>query len=147
MQIITQEQRLTRATLVAAAGGTVALVIVLTDRMFHNDWGFVRAATTGAFIAGLLLARGFGGDGAWGWFRAGLTFSACTVVGAACAVPLLGVDEWLMDTAFVRIFVEMAGVSLLGPVYVLGMLADHYLVWATWAAVFIAAQGKLIWGR
>ncbi len=147
MQIITQEQRFGRAAMVGVSGGMVALLIVLTDRMFYGDWGFVRAAFMGAFIAGYLLARGFGGDGAWGWFRAGLTFAACTVLGAAIAVPLLEVDEWLMGTAVMEQVVSFAGMSVLGPVYVLGMLGEHYLVWAVWAAAFIAAQGQVVWGR
>lgn len=147
MQIITQEQRFVRAMLVGASGGVVAFLIMLTDRAFHGDWGFVRAATLGAFFAGLILARGFGGEGAWGWFRAGLTFSACTVLGAAIAVPLLGVDAWLMETQMMDVVHSLAEMSVLGPVYVLSMIGEHYLVWASWAAVFIAAQGVVIWGR
>lgn len=147
MQMITQEQRVSRAMLVGASGGAVAIAIVLTDRAFQGDWGFVRAATMGAFIAGYLLARGFGGGTAWGWFRAGMTFAGCTVLGAAIAVPLLGVDAWLMETAAMRWLLDLAGMSLLGPVYVLGMLAERYMVWAVWAAVFIVWHGALIWGR
>lgn len=147
MDIITQEQRFTRALLVALSGGVVAAGIMFADSAFRNDWGFVRAAVMGAFIAGLLLARGFGGQGAWGWFRAGLTFAACTVLGAAIAVPLLGMDAWMMDTGLAHIIAALAGMSMLGPVYVLSMVAEHYMIWAVWAAGFITAQSVLIWGR
>lgn len=147
MQLITQQQRAARAVLVGMAGGLVALAIVVNDHMFWRDWGFVRAATMGATMAGYLLARGFGGEGLWCWFRAGLTFSACTVLGAALAVPSLFFDEWLMRTGMMEMITGFAETSVLGPVYVLGMVLDHYLVWATWAAGFIAAQGVVIWGR
>ena len=135
MTQITIGQRFGRAALVALSGGIVALAIMMSDRMFRFDYGFLRAATMGAFLAGLLVARGFGGQGGWGWFRFGLTFGIATILGALFAVPLLGFDAWLMRTDVMRTLGDLIGSALLGPVYVLSLIGGKLLVLKVWLAI------------
>jgi len=134
MTQITLAQRFGRAALVGIAGGIVASAIMMSDSMFRHDLGFLRAAIMGAFLAGLIVARGFGGQGARGWFRSGLSFGAASVLGAALAVPFLGFDAWLMRTDMMRSLSEGTGTALLGPVYVLGLIGGERLVLKAWLA-------------
>ena len=145
MRQITLKERFGRAALVGFAGGAVALAIICSDPAFRHEFGFVRAAAMGAFLAGFALARGFGGQGPWGWFRAGLTFGLATVLGAMIAVPLLGLDGWLMHTDLMRTLGNWAGSALLGPVYVLGLVGDDGLILRVWLAGLILSHGAAIW--
>ena len=147
MHAITMDQRIARAIMIGGVGGGVALAITLGDPLFRGEVGFVRAAACGAFLAGLLVARGMGGAGLRGWFQSALTFAAATVLGAAFAVPILILDGWLMETRFMASLGDLAALVLVGPVYVLAAVLETYMIWAVWAAGFIALQGRLVWGR
>lgn len=145
MEKITLHTRFGRAALVGLAGGAVALAITLSDAAFRHEFGFVRAATMGAFLAGFLLARGLGGQGTFGWFRSGLTFGAMTVLGAGLAVPLLGFDAWLMQLEVMQALPHAAGSTVLGPVYVLGMLGAETQVLKVWLAGALTSHAAAVW--
>lgn len=145
MTQITMTQRFGRAALVGAAGGAVALAIMMADSMFRSDYSFLRAATMGAFLAGLLVARGFGGAGTRGWFWAGASFAAATILGALFAVPLLFLDEMLMPMGVLATLGESATTALWGPVYVLGALGE-LLVLKVWATLCILIHMVVIGG-
>ena len=147
MTNITMMQRFGRASLVGIAGAIVASAIMMSDSAFRHEFGFLRAATMGAFLAGMILARGFGGAGAWGWFRTGITFGAATVLGAIIAVPLMGFDAWLMSTDLIRGLWSWSGSVLLGPVYVLSLLGGSALVLKAWVAFGILFHLVLIRGK
>ena len=147
MTQITMRQRFGRAALVGMAGGAVALAIMSADSMFRTDYGFLRAATMGAFLAGLIVARGFGGRGSWGWFWAGLSFAGATIMGAIFAVPLLFLDEMLFPENMLRELGNFVGASVYGPIYVLSLLGGKLLVLKAWLALCILIHMVVIGGR
>lgn len=98
--------RLSLAVMIAATGGAVALAIAThaPELLYHSGVfrevaPFLRLATGGALIAGLLVAPGFGRAGGWGWVCALLSLAAATILGAALAWYLLPV-EWVIDLFF-----------------------------------------------
>ena len=146
MTQITMTQRFGRAALVGIAGGAVAFAIMMSDSMFRADYGFLRAATMGAFLAGLLVARGFGGQGTRGWFWAGTSFAAATILGGVFALPLLFLDEMLVPKDFLRDFGEFAALVFLGPIYVVGLMGSKLLVLKAWVALCILIHMVVIGG-
>ena len=141
---ITMKQRFGRAALVGIAGGAVAWAIMIADNTFRADYSFLRAAIMGAFLAGLIVARGFGGRGARGWFMAGLSFALATVLGAIFAVPLIFLDDAFVPKDLLRTFGEVAGMILLGPLYVGGLMGGKLLVLKAWLAVCILVHFVVI---
>lgn len=149
MDKITLRTRFARASMVGLTGLTVAIAITQFDRHFQGDWGFVRCAAGGAFLAGLMFARSFGGQGAWGMFCAGMGFGASTVLGAIFAVLLMPFEQMLAQIIPTQISllgesVEIAGLlgaSLLGPLYVLTTVADHTQVLLAWIMMLMGLHG------
>lgn len=136
MSNITIAQRFGRAAAVGAAGFAVAFSIMIADGGFQTDYSFLRVATAGAFLSGLLFAGTFGGRGAWGWFCSGLGFGCATVVGAIIAVMLLPLDEVLMHSDILGNLRQMPASGLLGPVYVLSMLVENQWVAMAWVGAY-----------
>ena len=145
MTQITMTQRFGRAALVGTAGGAVAFAIMMSDSMFRGDYGFLRAATMGAFLAGLLVARGFGRSGTGGWFWAGASFAGATILGAIIAVPLLFLDEMLMPKGVFATLGEALATALFGPAYVVGLLGE-LLVLKAWIGLCILIHMVVIGG-
>ena len=136
MTQITISQRFARAAAVGAAGFAVALAIMVSDRAFQTDYSFLRVATAGAFLSGLMFAGTFGGKGAWGWFRSGLGFGFATIVGAILAVMMLPFDIALMR---ISVFDDLRGLpsgSLMGPLYVVSMIIENLWVAAAWIGAY-----------
>ena len=144
MEKITQKQRFIRATFVGAAGGAVALAIVISGSHVGEDWSFVSVATAGAFLAGLLLARGFGGQGAWAFFRAGLFFSMATILGAIFAVALIPVEEVIINNGRWLGIAPVFQSTFIGPAFVGDMVSRGGLTTAIWlvcmAGSYVIAQ-------
>lgn len=140
MTKMTFQQRFGVALAVGAAGGIVALAITQAGGAMFRDWGFLRVATAGAFLAGLLVAPGFGGAGVRRWFVSGVSFGTATILGAIFAVMLMPLEEILTSSRWLRVVSEMAGSSLFGPVYVIGMIGDNLRVLAGWIGALTAIQ-------
>lgn len=153
MTQITMTQRFGRAALIGMAGGAVAFAIMMSDSMFRTDYGFMRAAVMGAFLAGLLVARGFGGQGSWGWFCAGASFAAATVMGAVFAVPLMFLDEMLVPEDLLNTLGELVSAvrtltlsTVLGPAYVVVLIFSKLMVLKAWLAFCLLIHLLVIGG-
>ncbi|MFC6759465.1 hypothetical protein ACFQFQ_08110 [Sulfitobacter porphyrae] len=94
MTTLTLQQRFAVAAAIGAAGGGVALAMIGQGKFGYGDAGFLRVASAGAFLAGLLVAGGFGGQGVPGLLRALLSFLGATVLGAVIAVLLMPFDRF-----------------------------------------------------
>lgn len=138
MTTITKKQRFARAAAIGAAGFAVASAIILTDGQLRGDWGFLRCATAGAFLAGLIFAGAFGRGGAWGWFYAGAGFGGSTVMGAIFAVLLLPLDGTFSQMGVLRFLGDPLEAGLFGPVYVAMMMGQNPGVAAVWAVALAA---------
>ncbi len=149
MEKITLRTRFIRAGMVGATGAVVAVAITLFERHFSGDWSFVRCAAGGAFLAGLVFARCFGGTGAWGMFRAGMGFGAATALGAICAVLLLPFDQALMNGLGLpggySLFDGVLSGSMIGPLFVLGEMIENFWVAMAWLAMLAGLHASAKW--
>lgn len=136
MTNITVTQRFGRAAAIGVAGLAVALMITVADRHFRADMGFLGCATAGAFLAGLIVARTFGGQGTWGWFCAG--FGGARILRPVLAVLLMPFDQGVMRAG--PAMMEMIVASGSGPIYVLGMIGGHNWVTEAWIASYSGTQ-------
>lgn len=147
MTTLTLQQRFAVATAIGAAGGGVALAMIGQGHFGIGDARFLRVATAGAFLAGLLVAGGLGGQGGPGLLRALLSFLGATVLGAVLAVLLIPLDLlWSQVVLLASLRDWMAG-SVAGPIHVLGVLADDLLVFAVWAGGVAASRAAHLISR
>jgi len=139
MEKITLQHRFARALMIGAAGGAVALALLSQERALYWEWSIVRCAAAGAFLAGLMVARGFGGTGAWMWFRAGFFFSFATVLGAIIAICLLPLDAMIAERDLWR----YVGITAISPFAVFSFMTDALPTGAvltlTWGAGLAAS--------
>ena len=139
MEKITLEQRFARALMISAAGGAVAWALMMQEPALQSEWSIVRCALAGAFLAGLMLARGFGGTGARRWFRAGFFFSLATVMGGCMAILLLPVELMLAEMGIWQNIGLSAFKPFAGPGFALSFIQGGGLIVLIWLAGLGAA--------
>ncbi|MFC6583840.1 hypothetical protein [Sulfitobacter aestuariivivens] len=124
MSITSIQQRFSVAAAIGVSGGLVAAAITQADPTFRGDLGFCRCAAAGAFVAGLLLAGGFGRSGLWGLGIAALTFVGATLMGAVIAVMLLPVEALIADLGLRDLAVSISGMAAIAPIFVVEMVTS-----------------------
>ena len=147
MTTLTLQQRFAVAAAIGAAGGGVALAMIGQGKFGYGDAGFLRVASAGAFLAGLLVAGGFGGQGVPGLLRALLSFLGATVLGAVIAVLLMPFDSLWRQVLPLEILRDWVAGSLVGPLHVLEVLADDLLVLVVWAGGVAASRAAHLISR
>lgn len=94
MKLLDTDLRFEIAGAVGLSGAVVALALTGADRHLAFDWGFVRVACAGAFVAGLGIADGFGHRGWQGLLLGGISFVIATMFGAVIAFLLMPFEAW-----------------------------------------------------
>ena len=132
MTRINLQHRLGVALAVGLSGGLVAQAITGSAPLLGPDWGFCVCAAVGAFIAGFVLAPGFGIAGVRGWAIAGLTFIVATLLGAAVAVLFLPLEGFLARVEVPQLALDYASAMAIAPLFVLSELFNTINVLLPW---------------
>ncbi|MEM6304173.1 MAG: hypothetical protein AAF744_05595 [Pseudomonadota bacterium] len=140
MSRMTLQKRTGVATAVGLSGALTAFAITQASPFFSGDAGFCRCAGAGAFVAGFLLAGGFGKAGAQGWMWAAGTFACATVLGALCAVLFLPLDDFVARLEVPQMALGLLSGLAMGPFYVLEMLTSDLAVLLPWFGSILAIQ-------
>ncbi len=132
MSKTTLKERFGVATGIGVSGGLVAQAITQASPYFAGDFGFCRCAAAGAFLAGFVLASGFGRSGLGGWVLAAVTFVAATLIGAAVAVMFLPLEAFIASLDLPELALTFVGGLAMGPLYVVEMVTGKLGVLLLW---------------
>ncbi len=133
MSKISLKERFGVAVAIGISGGLVAQAIMQASPYFNGDMGFCRCAAGGAFVAGFVLAGGFGRTGIWGWALAAGSFVAATLIGAVVAVMFLPLENFIASLDLPGVALSFAGGLALGPLFVAEMVTGKASVLLPWA--------------
>lgn len=142
MKRLDVSQRFEIAGIIGVAGGLVALAITGVDRHLSFDWGFVRVACAGAFVAGLACADGFGHRGWRGMLGGGVSFVLATLIGAYVAFLAMPFEHWWFGAGSFPGRPGAMGISegLIAPLFVVSSVLSSGQVAGIWVAGACAAQ-------
>lgn len=132
MNKIAIRERFGVALAIGLSGGLVAHAITQVSPVFGSDLGFCRCAAAGAFVAGFVLAGGFGRAGLGGWALAALSFIGATLIGAACAVLFMPLEALIASLDLPNITMGFLGGLAMGPIYVVEMVTSTSAVLLPW---------------